>query len=252
MRVFFVLDDDEMFHPKMLDTILSHGGHRWIGVCLTSSSIMPYMKRHVLDIGFATTARLAWKKIGKRVFGSLFAPITGRPATVAQVARKHGVPCRKEDKINSPEFLEYLKSLAPDLIVASTSRIFRAPILDLPAKGCINRHSALLPSYGGVLPVFQAVAHREAETGVSIHYMDETIDTGRIIAQKAFALDPSQGLHAIYETCFQISAELILEALEIIDRNIPLPDFPERPKSYYSFPDQEDWARFKAAGGRFL
>ena len=63
-----------------------------------------------------------------------------------------------------------------NIIISSNSLIFKKELLSIPKICTINRHSALLPSYGGLLPVFQSFIHGEKFTGVSIHYMNNKIE----------------------------------------------------------------------------
>jgi len=156
--------------------------------------------------------------------------------------------------VNSDSFLSHVTSAGPDVIVSSNSQIFGKKLLRVPRIACINRHSSLLPSYGGILPVFHAIANGEKEVGVTIHIMGEGLDTGTVIAQEAIPVEKGEfTLFVLYKKCFDISAKLILKALDLLQKDgLRDCEYPARQKSYYSFPAREQWKLFKQNGGRFM
>lgn len=173
--------------------------------------------------------------------------------SVARVARAHGIPLEAPGRVNDPAFLDRLEVLAPDLIVSvSSGQIFRERLLRIPRLGCLNVHSALLPRYRGLLPTFWVLANGEEKTGVTVHFMDESVDSGGIVLQRAVAIAPEETHHSLLRKTKRLGAELLLEALELIEsgRVSALPNNPEG-EAYYSFPTVQDVRRFRAAGNRF-
>src|SRR5438046_1345231 len=93
------------------------------------------------------------------------------------------------DKIGSASSVAQLKYLKPDLIiVAAYGQILTKDILNLPKYGCLNIHASLLPKYRGASPIHAAVAAGEKQSGVTIMWMDEGLDTGDILLQETVAL----------------------------------------------------------------
>jgi len=87
---------------------------------------------------------------------------------------------------NSPGFVEVMRSLEPDLFVSMYfGKLFKAPLLAVPRLGCVNIHNSLLPRYRGQAPSIWAVANGDTVSGQTMHYLDEGVDTGDIIAQKS-------------------------------------------------------------------
>jgi methionyl-tRNA formyltransferase len=253
MRVYFILDDTVFYHPQMLDAILSSVHYEWCGVALVKAkhSLDGYFLKHAFDIGFVPGAKLCVRKYKALIMDKLKA--SREPLTVKAAAQKHNIDyvfCRD---IHSADFLDYLQTLNIDVIVSSNPQIFGKKLLAIPKIACINQHSALLPAHGGILPVFQAIAAGDAFTGVTIHKMDKTIDTGTIITQKAIPIPEKPVLSDLYKECFELSAELILQALEILGKDLPFITLaePARKQSYHSFPNKDDWARFKKRKGIF-
>ncbi|MDR1396253.1 MAG: hypothetical protein LBJ14_00745 [Desulfarculales bacterium] len=252
MRVFFFFDETVFYHPQMLETLLRDSRHEWVGLGLSPHDRLgEYFWRNAAQIGYLAGAKLIYRKYSALLKDKL--RFSATPLTLQAVARKYNLSYSIVPEVNDKTYIKYLKSLDIDVIVSSGLQIFKPPLLSLPKIACINRHSALLPAHGGMLPVFQAIAAGDRETGVSIHIMDDTIDTGPVIIQRAISIPKYPVLSDIYEECFVMSAELILQALEILENSLPfqlLPD-PDRQPSYHSYPSAEDWLKFKKRNGRF-
>lgn len=252
MRVYFILDDDPFFLPEMLRCILSDCRHEWIGVGVSTQkdSSRGYMLKNLFRAGLLPSAKLVVRQCATLLLDKLD---PARPRTVRSVARKQGIPCRSVENVNAPEYLDFLTGLEPDVIVSSNGQIFRKEILGIPRIACINRHAALLPANQGMLAVFHAIASGDVLTGVSIHVMNEKIDGGAVVVQRAVPIPPSPNLYGLYEECFGISAEMILEALEILENGLPYKPLKnlELTPSYHSMPTADDWKKFKARGARF-
>ena len=92
---------------------------------------------------------------------------------------------RFQKSINHISSLEVLKEMKPDLLISiAGNEIFKKEIINLPTKGCINLHTALLPKYRGLMPAFWVLKNNEEYTGVSVFFIDEDIDSGDIIYQE--------------------------------------------------------------------
>jgi methionyl-tRNA formyltransferase len=180
-------------------------------------------------------------------------PIRGAYSTKA-VAERHSIPFHPCRDVNEPGFLKFLsRELDPDVIVSLINpQIFRRGILGLPRLGCINVHPSLLPKYRGPIPQFWVLAHDEAETGVTVHYMDEKIDNGDIILQSRVAIRPKDTPHSIQALTLEQGAQLVLHALEQMETGtLSLTPNDSREATYYSFPTIED-ARALRRKGRKL
>lgn len=140
------------------------------------------------------------------------------PSPVKVVAIEHDIPVYQPTTLKNDEPYEALTALAPELIVvAAYGKILPKRILDLPPKGCINVHSSLLPRYRGAAPINWAILNGETETGVTIMYMAEGLDTGDIISQRATPIDPNETVEALHDRLADIGAELLGETVYAID-----------------------------------
>lgn len=139
------------------------------------------------------------------------------PSPVKVVAMEHQIEVYQPVTLKSDEALERLSALKPELIVvAAYGKILPKEILDLPRLGCINVHSSLLPRYRGAAPINWAILNGETETGVTIMYMAEGLDTGDIISQRATAIDPDETVESLHDRLALLGAELLGETVAAI------------------------------------
>ncbi|TVQ65710.1 MAG: methionyl-tRNA formyltransferase [Balneolaceae bacterium] len=104
------------------------------------------------------------------------------PTDVKKKALELGLPVMEAEDLRSEAFSGEIEALKPDLIVVVAFRILPAPVLDIPAFGAINLHASLLPKYRGAAPIHHAVMNGENETGCTVFFLNERVDTGEIIA----------------------------------------------------------------------
>lgn len=133
---------------------------------------------------------------------------------VKEYAITENIPVFQPEKLKDGSALEVLKQLAPELIVvAAYGKILPVDILALPPKGCINVHSSLLPKYRGAAPINWAILNGECESGVTIMYMAEGLDTGDIIAARSTPIEPNENAQQLHDRLALIGAELVTEVV---------------------------------------
>lgn len=136
------------------------------------------------------------------------------PSPIKQEAFKLHLKIFQPDKINSKTSLEQLKYLKPDLIVvAAYGQILSRAILDLPKYGCLNIHASLLPKFRGAAPIHAAILAGEKETGVTIMWMDEGLDTGDILLQETTPIRSRDNAEVVHDRLAQLGATGLLKAL---------------------------------------
>jgi len=144
----------------------------------------------------------------------------------------------KPENINGPKFIEVLKGLNPDLIIsASFPVIFSKEILGIPRLGCVNTHRSFLPKYRGSWPDLWTIINGEHEAGVTIHYLNEGIDSGDIIAQKSVKVSPvDTGFTLGFEKFSRTALELFKETFPLIKEE-KAPGIPQNDEeaTYYSW-----------------
>lgn len=254
MRVVLLTQDDPFFLGKNIDFLLGNlpRGAQVVGCVLFQVS--PFGKRQSFLEKLWSTFRIFGTEFFLR-YAILFlkARVSERDS-VNGALQKHGVPLiNVEGTINSPEAVATIASYKPDLLVSvAGNQIFHRPLLDLAPKGCINLHTALLPRYRGLMPTFWVLKNGESETGVSVFFVDEGIDSGPILVQKRVEIGGRTQLELIEHTK-QIGMQSIIEAMELIMRGryTLIANDPAK-ASYYSFPTRADVREFLARGKRFF
>lgn len=138
---------------------------------------------------------------------------------VKVLSEEHGIPVFQPERLRNPEAVAVIREAKPDMIVvAAFGQILPKEILDMPKYGCINVHASLLPAYRGAAPIQWAVLDGQKESGVTIMYMNEGLDTGDILLQKRVSLSPDETGGSLYDTLSVMGAELLTEAIpKIVD-----------------------------------
>jgi len=133
---------------------------------------------------------------------------------VKEVALAWGIPVMQPRSLKEKEVVASLLELEPQVIVvAAYGQILLPEVLAIPPFGCLNVHASLLPKYRGASPVAGALLAGEEEMGITIMLMDEGMDTGPILAQRAIPIAPDDTRAHLTEKLAYLGAELLLEAL---------------------------------------
>jgi len=145
------------------------------------------------------------------------------PATKV-AAERLGIPVFQPTKVRTDETRDLLASLAPEAVVVfAYGRILPGSLLAVPARGCINIHTSLLPAYRGAAPIQWAVARGETVTGVTTMLMDEGLDTGPMLLSRSTPIDPDETAVELGARLGEIGADLIVETLDRLDQIRPTP-----------------------------
>jgi methionyl-tRNA formyltransferase len=111
--------------------------------------------------------------------------------TPAVAAREKNIPIFTPEKVNTPEWIEKIAALQPDLILSVYYRnMISSKILALPRLGAFNMHGSLLPRYRGRAPINWAVLHGEPRIGMTLHRMVKSADAGAIVDQDGVDIGP--------------------------------------------------------------
>lgn len=136
--------------------------------------------------------------------------------SVAKLARSHGLPVFTPVNPNTPDFVNRIGGMEPDLILSFYyRRLLSKELLAIPRLGGINLHGSLLPRYRGRCPVNWVLINGESGTGVTLHYMVAEADAGDIIAQRAVAIE-------IEETALSLFHKLTAAATQLLRETYPL------------------------------
>jgi len=253
MRILLITQNENMFLPSSIDLFLRRTPE-WvnvIGIVVLPAS--PFGKKKSLlsqlistlnIFGLQFVIRYGFSKLWNQTFGE----------DVNSVVVKHKLPLiHLQSSINSEDSLDKIKNLKPDMLISITgNQIFKKPLLDIPPLGTLNLHSALLPKYRGLMPSFWVLKNEEKETGVSVFFVDEGIDSGPIIVQKKINIENMTQWELIRATKF-LGVESIIDALKIINsNNYSTIENDDNDSTYFSFPTRKDVIEFKKKGKKFF
>ncbi len=130
------------------------------------------------------------------------------------VAMEHGIPVYQPENFRDDGDVEALAALKPDVCaVVAYGRILPQRVLDIPAKGCINIHTSLLPQYRGSAPYQWAVLDGLTETGVSSMYLCREMDAGDIIDVAKTPIGENETAGELLDRLAELGAELLSKTL---------------------------------------
>ena len=137
---------------------------------------------------------------------------------VKEYAISKGYEVYQPQKVKTPEFVQILRDMQPDLIVvAAFGQFLSQEILSMPKYGCINVHASLLPKYRGAAPIQYAIIKGESESGVTIMQMDIGMDTGAMLDKVVVPIGANSTMGELHDELKVKGAELLLTVIEKIE-----------------------------------
>jgi len=137
------------------------------------------------------------------------------PSPVKKLAMEHNIPVVTPESIKKE--YQSIIDVEPDLVVTCAyGKIIPKVILDYPKYGCVNIHASLLPKYRGSAPIQWALINGEEETGITLMYMDEGMDTGDMIKKAEYKISEYDNVGTLHEKLSLIGADLLIETLPSI------------------------------------
>jgi methionyl-tRNA formyltransferase len=147
------------------------------------------------------------------------------PPPVKVLAQQHGIPVLQPIKVRTPENIEQIRELDPDLIVVvAFGQILPKALLDIPRHGCINVHASLLPRYRGAAPLNWCIINGKTETGVTTMLMDVGLDTGDMLLKKTTPIDPDEDAQSLHDRMSRLGAVALAETLDLLKAGKLVPE----------------------------
>lgn len=138
---------------------------------------------------------------------------------VKKYALSNNLPVLQPQNLKDENFIDRLKSLKPDIQVVVAFRMLPGAVWEIPPLGTFNLHASLLPQYRGAAPINWAVINGEKETGVTTFFINEEIDTGKIILSEKVEITPNETAGELHDKLMMAGANLVLLTVDsIIDR----------------------------------
>jgi methionyl-tRNA formyltransferase len=139
-------------------------------------------------------------------------------SAVKEYALSQSLPVLQPPRLKEPNFLDLYRSLAPDLQVVVAFRMLPKEIWQLPPLGSFNLHASLLPNYRGAAPINWAIINGETLTGLTTFFIEEQIDTGKIILQKPIPIPEDWNAGQLHDYLKIEGAKLVLETVQVIEK----------------------------------
>jgi methionyl-tRNA formyltransferase len=124
------------------------------------------------------------------------------------------LPILQPARIKSEEAIAEIRALAPDVIVVMAyGQILPRSVLEIPRLACVNLHASLLPRHRGAAPIQAAIVAGDRESGITVMYMNEGLDTGDILLQTRLEIAPDETGGSLHDRLAQIAPASLEEAL---------------------------------------
>lgn len=175
--------------------------------------------------------------------------------TNANLGKMFGIPVFKiEGSINDEIWLNKINEIKPDLIICIRyAEILKNSLLTIPNGGVINFHPSLLPKYKGMAPIFQALLHNENEIGFSLHYIDEGIDTGKIIKRQKIKTEKNESVSHIAIRAHVVAGYELLSILNNLKKGDKKTEqITQDNGNYFSWPEKKDVKKFMQSNKKYV
>ncbi|PKP48629.1 MAG: hypothetical protein CVT95_04210 [Bacteroidetes bacterium HGW-Bacteroidetes-12] len=261
IQVFIISQEEPFYLPKVIRYLVEHlpqqieivgatrlNPHRknktmkdWL---LERTAIYTYWEL------FITTCFFMYAKILTK-FTGLFG-VTNF-FSVKAVYNEFSIKVVQTEDINSTAYLEQLRALNIDVILSiSPPQLFGKELLNLPKIACLNAHGTLLPKHRGVFGSWWMLFENDSEIGTTIHTMEEKLDAGEIVWQKAISTPKNATQYSIAYHTKKIMAEGLVETLTQVANGKIIPIKPIYKTSYHKAPTKAQGIAFHQQGKRVV
>ncbi len=257
MKIVIITQEEPFYIPILLNSLLNRG-QNIDGIILLPDLPHGFTRFSYLKRLFDVFGLADFTKFGILYVHHKLADAVGRVwdtninYSVKSTAKKWNIPLYSAKDINSQEAFRILKMLEPDILISVASpQIFKKDVIR-SAMHTINIHAALLPNNKGMMPSFWALAKGENKTGITVHYVDEDIDSGDILFQYEFEIAPNDTLHSLQTKVAKIGSDALIEVINMLEKGKQEVRKLQGEGSYFSFPTKAAAQAFRARGRRFI
>jgi methionyl-tRNA formyltransferase len=135
----------------------------------------------------------------------------------APLGRALPFPILQPARIKDQQAIDAIRALQPEvIIVMAYGQILSREVLEIPKIACLNLHASLLPRWRGAAPIQAAIAAGDHETGITVMYMDEGLDTGDTLLQRTIDILPADTGGLLHNRLAEVAPEALLESLELL------------------------------------
>lgn len=219
------------------------------GVILYNKSLFQSLKRLIQVSGLyyclVQAIRLEIYKIFSLIYSSIGSDKDNKFYEYHKLSRVNKIQVITVKNVNSPDFINILKKRHVDLIVSVLfNQIVKTELITIPSRGVINIHPAFLPEYKGVSPIFWALVNGEKYSGITVHSINEGIDTGKIIAREKVEITNKDTEDTLYWKTVKIGTQLLIKSIHDIELG-RVKTIANQGGKYFSLPTKEAIKIFK-------
>jgi methionyl-tRNA formyltransferase len=139
------------------------------------------------------------------------------PTPIKRALAGSKVPILQPTRVKDRQAIEEIRALQPDaIVVIAYGQILPREVLEIPRIACLNLHASLLPRWRGAAPIQAAIAAGDPQTGITVMYMAEGLDTGDILLQREIDILPTDTGGSLHDRLAQIAPGALLEALQTL------------------------------------
>src|SRR5207253_6212243 len=139
------------------------------------------------------------------------------PPPIKKAIAGIAVPILQPARVKDAEAIEEIRSLKPDVIVViAYGQILPRDVLEIPKVACLNLHASLLPRWRGAAPIQAAIAAGDRETGITVMYMDEGLDTGDILLARTIDIRRDESGGSLHDRLAQMAPDALLDSLGLL------------------------------------
>ena len=139
------------------------------------------------------------------------------PPPIKRIPITTNIAILQPPRIKDPHAIEEIRAITPDVIVVMAyGQILPRAVLEIPKIACLNLHASLLPRWRGAAPIQAAIAAGDQETGITVMYMDEGLDTGDILLERKLDILPTDTGASLHERLAQVAPEALFESLRLL------------------------------------
>ncbi len=139
-------------------------------------------------------------------------------SAVKKYALEQQLTILQPTNLKNEDFLNELKQLNANLQIVVAFRMLPKVVWQLPTLGTFNLHASLLPAYRGAAPINWAIINGETETGVTTFFIDEKIDTGKIILQDPVAISETDTAGDLHDKLMETGSQLVVKTVKLIQK----------------------------------
>ncbi len=174
----------------------------------------------ILNIGYFADGPWSHKTFDKLIYDSeikisfICVRNGSQDETLKNYAKKYNIDYLERKNVNSDEFISIIEKFKCDLFVSmSFNQIFKKRIINLPKYKIINCHAGKLPFYRGRNILNWVLINDEKEFGITVHFVDDKIDTGDIISQRSYEISDLDNYKTLLERAYVSCAEILYDTI---------------------------------------